>query len=78
MSPGSWSLLIGLSAGGVLLALGRWALRADAPAVPAGVRSEERDRWLRTTRRGGRTCVVTAVLIAAMGVVAFVAEVAGR
>lgn len=78
MSPGTWTLVLGLLLGGPLLVLGRWALRDDAPAVPTGTRPDDRDRRLRAARRGGWACVVAAVLVAGTGVAGFLSEVAGR
>lgn len=78
MSPGTWTLVLGLLLGGPLVLLGRWALRDDAPAVPTGTRPADRDRRLRATRRGGWACVSAAVLIAGTGAAAFLSEVVGR
>lgn len=78
MSPGASTLVIGLLLGVPLLMLGGWALRSDAPAVPTGTRPEDRERRVRTTRRGGWACVAATVLVAGTGVGAFLSELVGR
>lgn len=78
MSPATGTLMIGLLLAVALLALGRWALRGGGSTAVAGVGAAERDRRLRTIRRGGWACVGAGAVVGVAGVVAFMSEGIGQ
>ncbi|CAM3381548.1 hypothetical protein NODU109028_14460 [Nocardioides dubius] len=64
------SAVLSCSLGSVLLALGRWALRAGGDLVPQWRTPEDREHGARVYRRGAFACLGAGTLLLAVGLAA--------